>query len=519
MKRATVLAIDAPPLKRCAIYTRKSTTMGLEQEFNSLDAQREACEAYVRSQAGAGWQGVDAHYDDGGFTGANIDRPAFQRLLADIDADRIDVVVVYKLDRVSRSLLDFATVMKRLNDAGVSFVSVTQNFSTTDAVGRMTLNLLATFAEFEREQIAERTRDKMAASRRRGKWTGGPVPLGYSVSNKKLVVDELEVVAVREVFDLYLEQRSVIAVAGILNKRGRTTKRHLATSGRMREGRPWSKTDVARVLKSAVYAGYISYGAELHEGEHQPIVDRETFQAVGALLASAGGGNGTRYRNPDYLLGGLLFCSHCGSALTAASTTKGSREYRYYRCVKRDKQGRAACPTKQVSAPRIEQFVAERLRDAIAEADLAGALVAGVNERLDGKRRELEIEHRRLPSEIASLSAEGKRLVDKVGEVAPGAQRLLDKKLEEVGTQLQRLERRLADAERELAALDATQVEAKWIGQCLRDFDAVYDVMTSENRSRLFRAVIERVDYESSTGEVRVTLADLTSETTEATKA
>jgi site-specific DNA recombinase len=208
----TAAATRAAPLRRCAIYTRKSTAEGLDQAFNSLEAQREACEAYVRSQAGAGWQVIRAAYDDGGFTGANLDRPAFARLLADIEAGQVDVVVVYKTDRVSRSLLDFAMVMKRLNEAGVSFVSVTQNFSTTDAVGRMTLNLLATFAEFEREMIAERTRDKMVAARRRGMWTGGPVPLGYVIKDKKLVVEELEAVTVREVFRLYLEQRSALAV-------------------------------------------------------------------------------------------------------------------------------------------------------------------------------------------------------------------------------------------------------------------------------------------------------------------
>jgi DNA invertase Pin-like site-specific DNA recombinase len=490
--------------------------MGLEQEFNSLDAQRESCEAYVRSQASVGWTAVPERYDDGGFTGANIDRPAFQRLLADVEAGKVDVVVVYKLDRVSRSLLDFATVMKRLNEAGVSFVSVTQNFSTTDAVGRMTLNLLATFAEFEREQIGERTRDKMAASRRRGKWTGGSVPLGYRVVDKKLVVDELEAVLVREVFGIYLEQRSALATVRLLNERGRATKRHLAISGRQREARPWAKANVLRLLKNPVYAGFMPYGEELHEGEHTAIVDRETFEAAKLLLASAGGGKGPRFRNPDYLLGGILFCARCGSALTAASTRKGNREYRYYRCVKRDQQGRAACPTKPLSAPAIEDFVADRLREAIAESDLVADLNASIAVCVEARRRDLLVERRRLPGEIASLSAEGRRLVEKIGNVAGGAQHLLDGRLEEVGAQLQRLERRLTDVERELAALDATEVEAGWIGQCLRDFEAVWDVLTGENRCRLFRAIVERVDYEGTSGEVRVTLADLTSAAPEA---
>ena len=206
---------------RCAVYTRKSTAAGLEQEFNTLDAQRESCEAYVRSQAANGWQLLEERYDDGGFTGANIDRPAFQRLLADIDAGEIDIVVVYKVDRLSRSLLDFAQVMDLFQRAGVDFVSVTQSFSTSDSIGRLTLNLLMSFSSFERDMIAERTRDKIAASRRKGLWTGGPVPLGYDVREKKLVVNPVEAPVVREAFELYLAHKSAGIVAGILNRKKR----------------------------------------------------------------------------------------------------------------------------------------------------------------------------------------------------------------------------------------------------------------------------------------------------------
>ncbi|MCA9559508.1 MAG: recombinase family protein, partial [Myxococcales bacterium] len=199
-RRRNGAAASPPEARRCAIYTRKSTSMGLDQEFNSLDAQRECCEQYIAARSHEGWQLVPEHYDDGGFTGANIDRPAFQHLLADVEAGKLDVVVVYKVDRLSRSLLDFAQVMARFNRADVAFVSVTQNFSTADAMGRLTLNMLMSFSEFEREMIAERTRDKIAAARRRGKWTGGPVPLGYDVVDKKLVVNDLEAVVVRELF-------------------------------------------------------------------------------------------------------------------------------------------------------------------------------------------------------------------------------------------------------------------------------------------------------------------------------
>jgi site-specific DNA recombinase len=205
-RRATTTA-PVDQVRRCAIYTRKSTTIGLDSDFNSLDAQRDACTEYIKRQAG--WQLVDAPYDDGGFTGANTDRPAFQRLMADVEARMVDVIVVYKVDRLSRSLLDFVKVMERLGEVGASFVSVTQNFSTADAMGRLTMNLLASFGEFERSMIAERTRDKIAASRRRGKWTGGPVPFGYSVKDKKLLVNEVEAHVVREAFALFLQHRQM----------------------------------------------------------------------------------------------------------------------------------------------------------------------------------------------------------------------------------------------------------------------------------------------------------------------
>ena len=440
--------------KRCVIYTRKSTTAGLEQDFNSLDAQREACEGYVRSQAPLGWELVGESYDDGGFTGANLDRPAFTRLFADMDAGRIDVIVVYKVDRLSRSLLDFARIMDRMNVAGVAFVSVTQNFSTADAMGRLTLNMLMSFAEFEREMIAERTRDKMAAARRRGKWTGGPVPLGYEIQDKRLVVNELEALVVREVFDIYVESRSALAVARELNERKRVTKRHRSANGRLREARRWDKASVLRVLKNALYAGYMTYGDERYEGEHVPIVERDVFDQVRALISANGNGCKRNGRNPDYLLAGILFCAQCGSAFTPASTRKGTREYRYYRCVTRDKQGKEACPSAQLPAAAIEDYVVEHLRDAVGDGSLVADVTESAKARVAQRRGDLATGRTHLPGEIAKLSAEGKRLVDKIGEIDGGGGRLLDERLQEVGAQLARSEARLVEVERDIAGLD-----------------------------------------------------------------
>jgi site-specific DNA recombinase len=495
----------APDARRCAIYTRKSTSVGLEQDFNSLDAQREACAAYIQRQPG--WTLVDERYDDGGFTGANIERPAFQRLLTDIDAGKIDVVVVYKVDRLSRSLLEFAKLMERFGAAGASFVSVTQNFSTADAMGRLTLNMLMSFAEFEREMIGERTRDKIAAQRRRGKWTGGTVPLGYTVEGKRLVVNDLEAVLVREVFSHYLEQRSTLAVARLLNEASRSTKRHVAANGRLREARPWSKADVTRLLRNPVYAGYMGSHGELYEGEHVPIVDRETFSKVRGFLE----GKPTKghSRNPDYILRGLLRCACCGSAFTPASTRKGRTEYRYYRCTKRDKEGKEACPSAPLPAGAIEEYVIERLREAVAAGSLASEIEASVKERLRGRRKDLLTERRKLPGQIAALSAEGKRLLDTMVEVNGVARRLAEKRLQGLGDEMGRCEARLARVERELATLEKTELESSWVASCLNDFTGIWDVLTPENRGRLLRAVVQRIEVDGPANRVRVHIVDL----------
>ena len=347
-------------VRRCAIYTRKSTARGLEQEFNTLDAQHEACAAYVERQPG--WEIIAERYDDGGFTGANLERPAFQRLEADIEAGKIDIVVVYKVDRLSRSLLDFAKVMDRFNQAGTAFVSVTQNFSTADAMGRLTLNMLMSFAEFEREMIAERTKDKIAAARRKGKWTGGTVPIGYKAIDKKLVVDEVEAPIIREIFDLYEQHRSALCVAKLLNEKGRRTKRHRAKNRRVKESNPWTKDAVLRVLKNPVYAGLMPYGDERHEGEHEGIIDRTRFHHAQMMLTDHEARSLKLGRNPNYILRGVIRCDLCGKAMTPASTRKKGKEYRYYRCVTRDKQGKDACQGRPLPADAIEAFVVDRLR-------------------------------------------------------------------------------------------------------------------------------------------------------------
>ena len=275
-----------PPHLRCAIYTRVSTDHGLEQEFNSLDNQREASEAYIKSQAHEGWRCLPDRYDDGGFSGGAMDRPALQRLLADVRGGLIDVIVVYKVDRLTRALSDFAKLVELFDEQGVSFVSVTQAFNTTTSMGRLTLNVLLSFAQFEREVTAERIRDKIAASRRKGIRTGGPTPLGYSVEHKRLVVNEEEAERVSIVFRQYLELGCLTKLAGDLRERGIVTKAMMLSSGRVRGGIPFTKGPLHYLLRNRVYIGEIVHKGQYFAGEHEPIVDRELFDSVQQALAS-----------------------------------------------------------------------------------------------------------------------------------------------------------------------------------------------------------------------------------------
>ncbi|MEQ8719711.1 MAG: recombinase family protein [Sandaracinaceae bacterium] len=478
---------------RCAIYTRKSVARGLEQEFNSLDAQRESCEQYIASQKRAGWKALPESYDDGGFTGANLERPAFQRLLADVEAGKIDVVVVYKVDRLSRSLLDFARVMARLDQGGASFVAVTQNFSTADAIGRLTLNLLMSFAEFEREMIGERTRDKIAAARRRGQWTGGAAPLGYDIVDKKLVAHEAEAHLVRQLFDLYVAQRSALIVARYLNDAGHRTKQRTSKSGRVKPGRRWTKQTVLYTLRNPIYAGWVPYDDELYEGQHEAIVARETFEQVRALLdehrrpADAS-------RNPDYVLRGLLRCGGCSAAMTPASTRKRGREYRYYRCVTRDKRGRDACPRGPVSADQVEAALVEQLRrTAVETPDLPRLLERRLRDKVDAERAKLEAERGHLPGQIAQLAAERARSADALLHAGPRGRAAIEGRLGELACAIETAEERQRHVASALEALRREEVEARWVAEALAEFDQLWSVMTPENRGRLLRAVVQEV--------------------------
>ena len=319
-----------PRARRCAIYTRKSTDEGLDQDFNSLDAQREACEAYIASQSGEGWRLIGARYDDGAYSGGTMERPALQRLLADIDARKVDTVVVYKVDRLTRSLADFAKIVEVFDGHGVSFVSITQQFNTTTSMGRLTLNMLLSFAQFEREVTGERIRDKIAASKQKGMWMGGFVPLGYEPDDRTLTINESEAETVRNVFRLYLKHGNVRRVKEEADRLSLTTKIRKSADGRLRGGRPLSRGYIYKLLSNPLYIGRIAHKGKTYDGRHLPIIDAETWDAVQAKLAANASErrSGSRATEPSPLAGKLF--DETGVALSPSHAVKSGRRYRYY---------------------------------------------------------------------------------------------------------------------------------------------------------------------------------------------
>jgi len=362
---------------RCAVYTRKSSEEGLEQEFNSLDAQRDACEAYIASQKPEGWVLVPDRYDDGGVSGATLERPALKRLLADIEAQRVDVVVVYKIDRLSRALMDFSKLVEVFDRNNVTFVSVTQSFNTTTSMGRLTLNILLSFAQFEREVIGERIRDKFAASRKKGMWMGGFVPLGYDVKDRKLIINEAEAKTVRMIFERFLKVGSVTTLVRQLREEGVRKKRGLLLD----------KSYIYTLFHNRVYLGEAVHKSKSYPGEHDAIVSKALWDKVHAILAEGPRSRAARTRaQTPALLKGLIF-GPTGCAMTPTHTRKAGRLYRYYIATDLLKHDAPECTVRRVPAAEIEGAVIDQVRGLLRSPEIivrtwrAGKqLVAGLRE-------------------------------------------------------------------------------------------------------------------------------------------
>jgi site-specific DNA recombinase len=504
--------------RRCAIYTRKSSDEGLEQSFNSLDAQRDSGEAHIAAMRGEGWVCLPERYDDGGCSGGNMERPGLMRLMHDIESGRIDTVVVYKIDRLTRSLTDFARMMEVFDRHAVSFVAVTQQFNTTTSMGRLMLNVLLSFAQFEREIASERTRDKIAASRRKGKWTGGKPILGYDIERReggnRLAVNEAEAVRVREIFWLYQRLGSLRETCAELARRGWATKAWTTRDGVARGGRPFDKSALYALLCNPAYIGKIRHHSDLFDAEHAGIVDPEHFEAVGLLLASHGRGGSTVVNNRHgALLKRLLYCGGCGVRMGhsfASKKCKGGRGdtssgerrlYRYYVCQSAQSHGAGACPATKgggsgsIPAEQIEALVVAKVKHVASQ----GRVVQSVAEVMETRWRErvaaARAECRRVELDLEAVGRQRSLLAGRGAAASAETLAALDSDAREFESERARLARTLEE-------LEANPPDAALAEESLTRFDGVWMTLSPAEKALVLESVLERVEFDRLRGEV-----------------
>jgi site-specific DNA recombinase len=487
---------------RCAIYTRKSTEEGLDQAFNSLDAQREAGEAFIASQQSEGWRCLPERYDDGGYTGGNMDRPALKRLLRDVEAGEVDCIVVYKVDRLSRSLLDFTRMVAVLEEHEVAFVSVTQQFNTTHSMGRLTLHILLSFAQFERELISERTRDKIAATRRKGLWSGGRPILGYDVDRSngspRLVVNQDEAKHVRTIFELYAKHGSLLEVVKELDTRGWRTKQWTTKKGKELGCRPFDKGSLYGLLTNVLYAGKVRYKDEVHEGRHEGVISNDLWRDVQVRLQSNGrdGRNGTSNKSGSpAVLKGLLYCARCGYAMSPTYTAKGSKRYRYYVCLKAMKQGRKSCPGGSVPAKEIESFVVGQLREMVQCPELLAATLNQARLANTKKHKGLGTERKALRYILNSDAHAIRRLI-----VAPDTDGTIADQLAELQDRVRKNQDRINQINRELDEQSPEVIDDTDVAACLEHYQVLWETLSSREQARILNLLIERIRYDGESG-------------------
>lgn len=465
---------------RCAIYTRKSTEEGLDQDFNSLDAQREAAEAFIRSQRGEGLVALPERYDDGGFGGGNRDRPALERLLADVRGGAVDCVVVYKVDRLSRSLIDFAHIIEIFDKCNVSFVSVTQQFNTTNSLGRLTLNILLSFAQFEREIIAERTRDKMSAARRKGKWIGGRPMLGYDIDRRssRLNVNGDEAIQVRAIFRLYLDYNALMPVVREIDRRGWRTKQWVTKAGASHGGKRFTKSRLFRLLTNPIYVGNINFEKQIYKGEHEAIVEAEIWERVQQILRQNGRDGGSQVRDSyGTLLKGLLRCASCNAGMVRRYTTHDSRCHRAYVCVC-SQPGRYSRP---ISETNIKAATTEQIRGIGSDPRVLAHAVVKAEEQ---RRRNIAnlILEREMTQQVSVRTQGVADLEERVGQA----------------------ERRLSEIVLELDSLESRAVDEDNLRAALTQFGPVWESLSSREQARIIRVLVDRIVYNGERNNLRV---------------
>lgn len=474
---------------RCAIYTRKSNEDGLEQTFNSLHAQRAMCESYIASFASEGWTALPTNYSDGGISGGTMERPGLQRLLADIEAGLVDVVVIYRLDRLSRSLRDFLNMMESFEGRGVSFASVTERIDTTSSAGRLFLNMILSFAQFEREVAAERIRDKIATAKRKGKYVGGRPLLGYDVDREKmrLVVNEEEAKLVRHIFGRFWQVGSCMKLAHELNAQGFPMKSWTSRKGKPQGGGTWLKTDVHHVLTNRRYIGLVVHKGEYFTGEHEAIIDRKTWDRVQAILEKnrTYRANHTRNKTPA-LLKGILRCGCCDAAMVPSYTTRRGKRYHYYLCHAAGKAGHDSCPVKSVAAGQIEGAVFTYMKDIFADPEMVARTFRATRAQRAEEREAVGREKAATEKRLAELRKSIGRLARAADGKAEGA---MSAELRAMNDEYAQAENRLAELATEGGIQDDLPSERD-VAEALRTIEPLWEELFPAEKERIVRLLV-----------------------------
>lgn len=477
--------MDNEKIVKCAIYTRKSHELGLELSFNSLDAQRESAENYIASQRENGWVALPEHYDDGGFSGGNMERPALKRLMEDVKAGKIDCIVVYKIDRLSRSLMDFTQLIEELNKYNVNFISVTQHIQTSDSAGRMMLNVLMTFAEFERAILAERILDRVAMAKRRGKYCGGSPVIGYDadIKNKKLVINESEAKIVRHIFERYPELGSAKKLAAELNARGWRTKAWTSQKAQTHGGQQWNTAHIYRILNNPLYTGLVTHHDKTFSGEHEAIVEKKAWDKVHKLFEeSCHGQEHKTQATMNTPLRGLIRCGHCGGAMTPTYSRKGKLRYTYYFCQADSKRAVSVCPLKRIPGGDIEKAVIQQLGAVFRMPSLMAETVAEAvgmenseREKLLEEKENIKLELEKAQSEIIGLASD-----DSAAQ---------HEKIEA----LKKLAMGLNKVNEQLTSFEKNSVEEKDVAAMLENIESLWTILFPAEQYRLMRLIVNSV--------------------------
>jgi site-specific DNA recombinase len=493
-----------PAVRRAAVYVRVSTDEQAALEFNSLQAQEQICKTYITMRdadpaAPERWTHSQT-YSDPGYSGGTLDRPALKRLMADIETGQVNTLLVYKIDRLSRSIHQFYRIWEILEHYGVDLVSATQDLNTSTSQGKLMLNMLLSFGQFEREQISERTRDKIRAARLRGKWTGGPVPLGYDLKDGRLVPNEIEAAVVREVFDVYLRTLSLTRTVEDVGRRGLTMKTGAHRNGTGRSGRSFDKPSLLRVLRNPIYAGFTRCNGSLARGEHEGIVGRETWERVQDRLTRNGsaGYQGGEREDSQALLKGLLYCAPCQCRMTPSYTTKGNRRHRYYVCQTRLRKGAHACPTGRVAAHVIEKRVVEQIRAIGRDPQLIAETVRQARLQQSEQVARFQADEKALRRELLGKRASLKRLLTK-GDDAAGIGAIRER--------ITAIETRLAALAGEIEAAKQATITEEGVRSALEAFGPVWEALWPGERARILSLLTRRIDYDGQAGKLGVWLA------------